>query len=256
MSVLGPLFIPRKQNITGHPQGPAHQMTPPVMPALGTPPAPDTIPIQNTTGMDLEHLEKALQENFLAIQRWANSAPRLAGVVGQCSPSATMNSNGSTDFFAVLPLDGPQNAFFPNLFDAAHNRVVIPQTGWYLFSANIRWNTAGNAGIKSGSVESVMFTNGNDPSISTNPVTTSGTSPLVAIPATSTYPSQSITPDFQTITFAGLFNTKDTVQLFGENAVFFVNTVPPGVAISNTSYSARIQQLSVEFLGSSPSAVQ
>lgn len=107
--------------------------------------------LQNITGavgkscqIDGAHLEKALRENFLAIERWANQQVTSVCISQSASLTLTPPYGQVTGPWTVL---WDQN----NLANTAGNKIRVPESGVYLgfaqlFATNIAASTPGTLG--------------------------------------------------------------------------------------------------------------
>ncbi len=214
---LGPLFIPRKDNQ--------------VVPKTSDNPE---------LGRFLQDLYQRIHTNELAIQRWANSVPRLAAVMG--TGSQVVVSTTDTGLQKPLPMDGTTNAFFPNI--VASSQITIPTDGWYTLSATVQWGNPSPPGDKNGVVEVYVYKNGNvTPG---NQIVSSG--PIAEIQQTAPLISVSV-QDFQSFSFTSVFARKDLLQPYAVNAILSTTG-------GDTTITSKITALSLDFLGPTPSAVQ
>ncbi len=215
MSSLGPLFIPRKDMS--------------VVPK-STDPEKDRF---------LSDLLSRIRTNELAIQRWANSVPRLAAVMGVAT-QVTASSTGQK----ALPLDGATNAFFAGIIDPTNDQIVIPTDGWYTLSATAQWGNSAPAVDRSGSVEVFVYKNG---------VTTPGSQIVSSGPmpeVQQTIPVIGVSAqDFQSFSFTSVFTHKDTLQPYAVNAII---TSTGG----DTTVPVKFTALALDFLGTTPTKVQ
>ena len=112
------LFIPRKQNMTGS------AIASSMGPSTGGPSFP---------AVDKDHLEKSLRENFLAVERWANSQLASAAM-GQTSAHPLNSTGGHVTAFASGPWTVIWDEFA--LANTSGDSIRIPESGVYVASAN------------------------------------------------------------------------------------------------------------------------
>ncbi len=215
---LGPLFIPRKDN-------------------LAVPQTSDNPEL----GRFLNDLYQRVHTNELAIQRWANSVPRLAAVMGTASQVTVSTTDANIQ--KPLPLDGATNAYFPNI--VASSQLTIPTDGWYTLSATVQWGNPSPPGDKSGIVEMYVYKNGN--TTPGNQLVSSG--PMPEIEQTTPVISGISVQDFQSFSFTTVFARKDFLQPYAVNGIFSSTG-------GNTSVTSKITALALDFLGPTPTAVQ
>lgn len=141
MSFQGNLFIPRKQNLTGAESQAAHSFGPgstPVIPPMGTDASawgsPNSTSQANLPSIDAVHLERALRDNFLAIQRWAN----YQGIVAIGSSGATVASPST---FTLLPFGAIQTTGSrTGVASSSASTITIPDNAWYTIGATAIWD--------------------------------------------------------------------------------------------------------------------
>ncbi len=111
------LKIPRKQNLTGG--------------AIASSFAPSTDTAAGGS-VDKAHLEKALSENFLSIERWANQQ-----AVSVCMSQSTTHSFTTG---ALHQLSGPWTVLWDqyDLADTTGDRLRVPGSGIYTAYATLR----------------------------------------------------------------------------------------------------------------------
>ncbi len=132
---------------------------------------------------------------------------------------------------------------FSGVIDATSDLIVIPQDGWYTLSATALWNTGAIATQHAGFGEIYIYKNGN-----TTPGNEIGASGSIT-EIVNTAPLILTSLDYQSLTLTTVFNKTDTVQFNAFNGIF---TSTGG----GTSITTKFTALAVDFLGTTPTAVQ